>query len=388
MHTKICNNMKKYINKALRILFPIPSLIIWIIFTLLFCIDGNSFTFIDITSWIITVFILFVIPLDIFLFILRLVIKLKNGNPRSAVDAEYNIIKNVEDKKQSHYANKENKTQSTSIGKNTEQTNEIVPEQKHDSKNYVTANSYLKDVSELIIDKIKVSIGLDSSIDEESDTQNKTQPNSVPEADKNESEPYTTISKNEFTHDSTKNTAGSYDSNYVNKLLNDIDIELFARQCNAYLKKQDYKEMQEAMNNQIIIEQEAVPFNNHFQHNTTKDFDSMTGHDFEHFCADLLTKNGFINVEVTPGSGDHGIDILAEKDDITYAIQCKCYSKDINNAAVQQAHTGKSIYNKDIAVVLTNRGFTPQAIEEANALGVKLWGRDKLISFINNLNTM
>ena len=79
--------MKKYINKALRILFPIPSLIIWIIFTLLFCIDGNSFTFIDITSWIITVFILFVIPLDIFLFILRLVIKLKNGNPRSAVDA-------------------------------------------------------------------------------------------------------------------------------------------------------------------------------------------------------------------------------------------------------------------------------------------------------------
>ena len=148
--------MKKiYDNKALKFLFPIPSLIIWVIFTLLFCLDSNSFTFIDIISWIITVFILFVIPLDIFLFILRLVIQLKNRNPRSAVDAEYNIIEKNEGEKQSHYANKENKLQPSSADKSTEQTNEIVPEQKHVSKDYVTATSYLEDVSEIIIDKIK-----------------------------------------------------------------------------------------------------------------------------------------------------------------------------------------------------------------------------------------
>lgn len=111
-------------------------------------------------------------------------------------------------------------------------------------------------------------------------------------------------------------------------------------------------------------------------------FDYMNGHDFEYFCADILKKNGYENVEVTQGSGDHGIDILAEKDDITYAIQCKCYSKDIGNAAVQQAHTGKSIYKKDIAAVMTNRYFTPQAKEEADLLGVKLWDRDKLMSLL------
>ena len=116
-------------------------------------------------------------------------------------------------------------------------------------------------------------------------------------------------------------------------------------------------------------------------------FDYMDGHDFEYFCADILTKNGFSSVEVTQGSGDHGIDILAEKDGITYAIQCKCYSKDIGNAAVQQAHTGKSIYKKDIAVVLTNRFFTQQAQEEANALGVKLWDRDKLLNLIKASQT-
>lgn len=114
--------------------------------------------------------------------------------------------------------------------------------------------------------------------------------------------------------------------------------------------------------------------------------DNMTGQQFEDYCAKILGKNGFINVEVTRGSGDHGIDILAEKNDISYAIQCKCYSSNIGNAAVQQAHTGKSLYRKDIAVVLTNQYFTAQAKEEAGALGVKLWDRDKLNQLIENAN--
>ena len=53
-------------------------------------------------------------------------------------------------------------------------------------------------------------------------------------------------------------------------------------------------------------------------------FDTLEGHEFEHYCAELLRKKGFIEVEVTKGSGDYGADILAEKDGVTYAIQCKC----------------------------------------------------------------
>lgn len=116
---------------------------------------------------------------------------------------------------------------------------------------------------------------------------------------------------------------------------------------------------------------------------TKINYDDMNGYQFEKFCADILRKNGFENIELTQGSGDHGIDILAEKDNITYAIQCKCYSSNIGNSAVQQAHTGKSLYHKDIAVVITNRYFTTQAIEEADALGVKLWDRDFLNRYIN-----
>ncbi len=118
-------------------------------------------------------------------------------------------------------------------------------------------------------------------------------------------------------------------------------------------------------------------------------YDEMSGEQFEVFCTWLLAEHHFINIEKTKASGDHGIDILAEKDDITYAIQCKCYSSNIGNAAIQQAHTGRSLYHKDIAVVLTNQYFTQQAREEAVALGVKLWDRDKLNDMIekSSLNT-
>ena len=48
--------------------------------------------------------------------------------------------------------------------------------------------------------------------------------------------------------------------------------------------------------------------------------DEMEGHDFEYYCADILKAHGFIEVEVTKGSGDFGADILAEKDGVTYAV--------------------------------------------------------------------
>lgn len=99
----------------------------------------------------------------------------------------------------------------------------------------------------------------------------------------------------------------------------------------------------------------------------------VTGEDFEKYCAELLKANGYANVTTTSGSGDHGVDILAEKDSITYVIQCKYYSSPVGNAAIQEVYSGKGIYNRDIAVVMTNNTFTPQAISDAKKLGVKLW---------------
>jgi len=113
------------------------------------------------------------------------------------------------------------------------------------------------------------------------------------------------------------------------------------------------------------------------KHNTH--FDNMDGGEFEQFCANLLIKNGYINVQVTRGSGDHGVDILAETPNgSTYAIQCKRYSSSIGNKAVQEAYSGKTFYNRHIGVVMTNQYFTTAAIEAAEKTGVLLWDRNYL----------
>lgn len=107
--------------------------------------------------------------------------------------------------------------------------------------------------------------------------------------------------------------------------------------------------------------------------------DNMSnGHDFERFFADLLRLANYDHVEVTKGSGDKGADVLAAKDGIKYAIQCKRYNQRVDTSAVQEATSGKMFYECHVAIVATNRGFTNSAIELATKTGVILWDRKAL----------
>lgn len=110
--------------------------------------------------------------------------------------------------------------------------------------------------------------------------------------------------------------------------------------------------------------------------------DEMEGHDFEYFCAELLKKRGFEEVEVTRGSRDYGVDILAEKDGVTYAIQCKCYAEPVGVKAVQEAYAGRDFYDCMVGVVLTNQYFTAPAVEVAGKLKILLWDRGYLDSML------
>lgn len=112
--------------------------------------------------------------------------------------------------------------------------------------------------------------------------------------------------------------------------------------------------------------------------NRPEDIDLMEGHEFEYYCAELLKKCGFQEVEVTRGSGDYGIDILAEKEGITYAIQCKCYSAPVGVKAVQEAYAGRDYYDRMVGAVLTNQYFTRPAMEAAKKLKILLWDRGYL----------
>lgn len=116
-----------------------------------------------------------------------------------------------------------------------------------------------------------------------------------------------------------------------------------------------------------------------------KSVDDMEGHDFEVYCAELLKESGFYNVAVTKGSGDYGVDILAEKDMITYAIQCKVYSEPVGVKAVQEVYAGRDFYDRMVGVVLTNQYFTENARKAAEKLKILLWDRDYLEELEENL---
>ena len=113
----------------------------------------------------------------------------------------------------------------------------------------------------------------------------------------------------------------------------------------------------------------------------------MDGATFEHFCADLLRVNGWTDVRVTPASGDHGIDITAEKDDIKWGFQCKRWGDTkVDAIAIGQTYKGKALYECDMVAVITTSTLTAQAEGEAKQLGIKVWGRGKIRQLMSNLD--
>ena len=117
------------------------------------------------------------------------------------------------------------------------------------------------------------------------------------------------------------------------------------------------------------------------------DIDKMDGGTFEHFCADLLRVNGWTDVRVTPASGDYGIDITAEKDDIKWGFQCKRWGDTkVDAIAIGQTYKGKALYECDMVAVITTSTLTAQADGEAKQLGIKVWGRGKIRQLMSKLD--
>lgn len=102
------------------------------------------------------------------------------------------------------------------------------------------------------------------------------------------------------------------------------------------------------------------------------DFQEITSaYDFEEKCAEELSRVGW-STRVTSGSGDQGIDVLAEKRSVRVVIQCKLYNKPVGNKAVQEAISGKAYEKADYAAVVAPNGFTRSAKELAQRDGVFL----------------
>lgn len=94
----------------------------------------------------------------------------------------------------------------------------------------------------------------------------------------------------------------------------------------------------------------------------------LDGTDYELFVAKYLKEQGFRQVLHTGTTGDFGVDIVAKKHGVYYAVQCKYYSGKVSGAAVQEAVAGMAYYHCDRAMVVTNSGLTrgAKALAEVN----------------------
>ncbi len=110
---------------------------------------------------------------------------------------------------------------------------------------------------------------------------------------------------------------------------------------------------------------------------TIHDVDLMDGYEFEQFVGLIFTKMGYM-IEITKGSGDQGLDVIAEKSGNRIGIQAKCYSNKVTNKAIQEIFTALNYYNCDKGIVVTNNYFTDSALDLAQSNNIVLWDRDIL----------
>lgn len=129
-----------------------------------------------------------------------------------------------------------------------------------------------------------------------------------------------------------------------------------------------------------------IPYS--FDSSDTIDYidNKIDGFDFEKISKIILEKNGFYDVYVTKASGDYGADVIAYKDKIKYAIQCKKFASKVGVKAVQEVMASREMYKCHVGAILTNNYFTPNAIKLAEENKILLWDLNELSKMIDKMN--
>ena len=110
-----------------------------------------------------------------------------------------------------------------------------------------------------------------------------------------------------------------------------------------------------------------------------EDFIGNDPYKYEEYIKTLLHNGGFV-AKRTRSSGDYGVDVLATKGGVSFAVQCKLFNRPVGVKAVQEVVSGRIFYKADYAIVVSNNSFTPAAKKLARELDVTLVHHKNLIS--------
>lgn len=100
----------------------------------------------------------------------------------------------------------------------------------------------------------------------------------------------------------------------------------------------------------------------------------MKPREYEKYIRELFEKQGY-DTELTPQSGDYGIDIFATKGNEKIAIQVKMYgdsNRKVNRSMIMELHGAKDYFGCNKAILATNGEIMPDAVEVAKRLQIEL----------------
>lgn len=100
----------------------------------------------------------------------------------------------------------------------------------------------------------------------------------------------------------------------------------------------------------------------------------MTPREFEQLVAEHYQNEGY-KTEITPYSGDYGVDVIAQRGEERIAIQAKMYgnsARKVNRETVMQLFGAMAYRQCNKAVIATDGTCMADAIEVANRLGVEI----------------
>lgn len=110
---------------------------------------------------------------------------------------------------------------------------------------------------------------------------------------------------------------------------------------------------------------------------------NMSGETWERFLAAQFKRHGY-RVEMTKASGDQGVDLIVQFDNVRLAIQAKGYLGSVGNSAVQEVVSGRLFYNCSHCAVIINSRFTKSARELAEKSNCILIDEDGVEHIIQN----
>lgn len=117
-----------------------------------------------------------------------------------------------------------------------------------------------------------------------------------------------------------------------------------------------------------------------------KDIVKLTPHDFEELISHILKDLGY-NVRRIKQGDDIGIDILANNERESLAVQVKKYEhRKINLAMIYHTYGAAAYYECSRAVIVTLSDLTPRATEVARKLKVEIWNQEELLKKVKSIH--